>query len=746
MGEMADMIRIFYSLRNRLTDPVLCIAMGLTVTYGADAGFSAPSRPFIQAAAEHNRVILYWDNLAESSVDSLTGYADFEGYRIYRSTDGGKTWGTPEDRIYNTERVFIGWQPIAQFDYSFEEDSLACIYPTDECGPNDPKRLISISGPDPYPARFRINLGTDNGLQYVYIDDDVVDGLEYTYTVTAYDMGLRTYEVIYFLEDTVNSIYTRDTVWSSINPGHFTGPDGAGFPSLECPLGQSESDANFIRIIPGFYASNITFPEDVSQFFRRQPGVIGTGEIEYNMVDTKQLEDVLFKFEIQADQAPDAIAGMACENPYIYVYEIDDSVSQRPEEIDEAVTVDGFSQNKIDSLLDYPGAFMVDSIVSKPVYQSITATNAWSDQVGGIQYRYTNLPRIGPVWAEYETIEWSENTDSTTMKQVWAFLRYKSQDSYLLRPNFDYQIDFFSTPVGDTVISNTGMTALPFRVTNLTTGKKVGLWHSDTGVFGNFLDFDLGSLDRSWTRNEQIIFQGDTVKIAAQDEYDAEETYWLFLTFDPMLWGLAYLQEHRPENFLQEFQNLQQLWSDNQTYREGRLVIYKAMLWIAVNTNAGVEPSHAFIDNNDDGINDNPWKILYPWNGGESVILKPVKFFTDGDSWVTDMSLLGKPEPVSDEILDQIAVVPNPYIVHSGFNESVEDRLIRFIRLPQQCRITIFTITGELVDYVKHFDPYEGNAWWDLRTMRGELVAPGLYIYVVETEGKEHIGKFAVVR
>jgi len=28
----------------------------------------------------------------------------------------------------------------------------------------------------------------------------------------------------------------------------------------------------------------------------------------------------------------------------------------------------------------------------------------------------------------------------------------------------------------------------------------------------------------------------------------------------------------------------------------------------------------------------------------------------------------------------------------------------------------------------------------------GSTIAPGLYIFVVEAEGKEHIGKFAVVR
>ncbi|SVC76952.1 uncharacterized protein METZ01_LOCUS329806 [marine metagenome] len=40
----------------------------------------------------------------------------------------------------------------------------------------------------------------------------------------------------------------------------------------------------------------------------------------------------------------------------------------------------------------------------------------------------------------------------------------------------------------------------------------------------------------------------------------------------------------------------------------------------------------------------------------------------------------------------------------------------------------------------------DGNEWWDLRTVNNQEVAPGLYIYVVEASGSQHIGKFAVIR
>ena len=59
--------------------------------------FSKPNAPKIYAVADHNRVLVSWDASAESSIDSLTAYADFEGYKLYRSIDGGITWGGNED-------------------------------------------------------------------------------------------------------------------------------------------------------------------------------------------------------------------------------------------------------------------------------------------------------------------------------------------------------------------------------------------------------------------------------------------------------------------------------------------------------------------------------------------------------------------------------------------------------------------------------------------------------------------------
>ena len=101
--------------------------------------------------------------------------------------------------------------------------------------------------------------------------------------------------------------------------------------------------------------------------------------------------------------------------------------------------------------------------------------------------------------------------------------------------------------------------------------------------------------------------------------------------------------------------------------------------------------------------------------------------------------------PAAD--LDNITVVPNPYIVNSHFNETEYKKRLRFTQLPEQCTITIYTVTGEKVREIDHESSSDGNEWWDLRSYNNQEVAPGLYIYVVETpSGEKLIDKFAVIR
>ncbi len=107
---------------------------------------------------------------------------------------------------------------------------------------------------------------------------------------------------------------------------------------------------------------------------------------------------------------------------------------------------------------------------------------------------------------------------------------------------------------------------------------------------------------------------------------------------------------------------------------------------------------------------------------------------------------------VSENELDDIKVVPNPYIVSSKTelytgNSQWDLHDLRFTHLPPKCTISIFTLTGDLIREIHHDNPSYGEAHWDLLTEENLEISYGVYIYVVKTpEGKTKIGKLAVVK
>ena len=110
------------------------------------------------------------------------------------------------------------------------------------------------------------------------------------------------------------------------------------------------------------------------------------------------------------------------------------------------------------------------------------------------------------------------------------------------------------------------------------------------------------------------------------------------------------------------------------------------------------------------------------------------------------MSDFGKAERVTMEDLEKIKVVPNPYIVASGMNETRYSKRMAFTKLPEKCTIKIYTISGEHIRTLEHDDTFLSSEFWDLRTENNQEISPGLYIYTVEADGQKHISKFAVVR
>jgi hypothetical protein len=98
------------------------------------------------------------------------------------------------------------------------------------------------------------------------------------------------------------------------------------------------------------------------------------------------------------------------------------------------------------------------------------------------------------------------------------------------------------------------------------------------------------------------------------------------------------------------------------------------------------------------------------------------------------------------EQLGKVYVVPNPFVLKSGFKGNDADRMLGFYGLPQKCKIYIYSTAGQRVMKIDHDEPVYSNNWRQV-TINYQDLASGLYYYVVTTpEGERTNGKFIVIK
>jgi hypothetical protein len=105
--------------------------------------------------------------------------------------------------------------------------------------------------------------------------------------------------------------------------------------------------------------------------------------------------------------------------------------------------------------------------------------------------------------------------------------------------------------------------------------------------------------------------------------------------------------------------------------------------------------------------------------------------------------------------LDQIYVVPNPYVAYSEIEPTTRlpgqtrgERRVYFENLPPLCTIRIFTLNGDLVQTIEHSSSVEsGREFWNLLNRDGFSIAYGVYVAHVDApEIGEKILKFAIIK
>jgi len=157
-----------------------------------ESGWVVPKPPFaprVIAEVSSGQVVLRWGTISENAeLNERFGRQPFEGYKIYRSEDGGKTWG--ELPITDANGTAVDYVPLAQFDLADGITGPSPVLPLFNRGNDtglDPIRAPS----DSLHEIFVKELGKTivDTLRYRYVDKDVLNGFNYTYAVVAYGAG-----------------------------------------------------------------------------------------------------------------------------------------------------------------------------------------------------------------------------------------------------------------------------------------------------------------------------------------------------------------------------------------------------------------------------------------------------------------------------------------------------------------------------------------------------------------------------
>ena len=135
--------------------------------YNANYQFAVPPpAPTVKAESGDGRVRLTWTDDSERAFDPVTSEFDFEGYRIYRSTD--PDFLDPKVVSDGRGNGPIGnGKPIAQFDLDDDKHGFS-------------KKTIN---------GVAYWLGENTGITHTWTDTTAINGQQYYYAVCAYDFG-----------------------------------------------------------------------------------------------------------------------------------------------------------------------------------------------------------------------------------------------------------------------------------------------------------------------------------------------------------------------------------------------------------------------------------------------------------------------------------------------------------------------------------------------------------------------------
>lgn len=120
--------------------------------------------------------------------------------------------------------------------------------------------------------------------------------------------------------------------------------------------------------------------------------------------------------------------------------------------------------------------------------------------------------------------------------------------------------------------------------------------------------------------------------------------------------------------------------------------------------------------------------------------------------------------PQGDDVEEdalKVTVYPNPYRIDGGYaragyenrqrtRSAERTRKINFMNLPSVCKIRIYSIDGDLVKEIDHYNPdggpYSQYESWDVISRNTQAVVTGIYFWHVISDSGEQLGKLVIMK
>ena len=681
--------------------------------YDSDYRFpQPPDKPNLTVVPDDGQVTLYWDRIAEQSIDPVTKERDFEGYKIYKATDPDFN---DVRSITNANGVVTGYKPLAQFDKD-----------------NDIHGLFEASSDLFQEAEgYTINLGSNTGLRHSYIDTDVENGRRYFYAVVAYDRG-----------DSEKDIFpSENTKFISVQP------DGGIITDQNTAMVRPEPK------VAGYHSRN-------SDRMLDQVAGLATGYIDYEILDETKLSGDAYRVTFQdtrtdgidndgdwneltddvgSDGDPNTIDADSTQNngePDVGEpnFEWRDPQEFAPVTSRYSVlNVSGYTETlmidtsfvflenrhlKVSSILispaDNPGNYLdtmhfeIDSLRGKIRIKPSSALSPGSYTLNYEYFPVYNSPNIQGNPHADETKD-SDIFDGIQLlfKNNWAIFKIDSL-SYWENPehslNYSFRTDKVSLPNG-TIL--TGV-AYPSKF-ELQFGDTSEVLYETPRSLIEFTNQGLSEV--LWPPPRKTNFK----------LYDTINN-----TTIPFMYSGGYMNadsvwELTPNGLIETY-----IRKPDSTYQYS---------WVMQFTSTDQDTPR--------------------FSGDDKLYVETTRPFRSSDVFAFATQVPEAADSTAKHTLDEIQVVPNPYVVANTMEAPLPpnitsgrgERRIEFRKIPKDAKVHIFTASGaHVITLNQSGNIHSGSLAWNLKSKENLDVAYGVYFYIVESDVGKKSGKLAVIK